>query len=120
MGRSYSRPIAGETPTGTGATYISLSRHSSRTNVDVFVNGTVTFTVDSTVMNILYDTATQSAINLQPNPPDMADPTDADIWDEEIASGSADAAAAINTPIAALRINITAGTGSVRYRIQQT
>ena len=118
MGYSYSRPVIGQTATGTGATYIPLSRHSSRTNVQVVANGTVTFTVDSTLQGIHWDDTALAAVNLQPNNEAWVAPANAD-WMNEIASGSASADVQVNSPIAALRINITAGTGSVSYRIQQ-
>jgi hypothetical protein len=116
---SYSRPIVGTTATGTGATYIVLSRYSELTNINLVANGTVTFTVDSTIDNILWDATALTAVNLQTNDSSMSDPASA-FWVNEVASGSVNASARISTPIFGIRIDITAGTGSVSYQIQQT
>jgi hypothetical protein len=120
MGYSYSRPIVGTTATGTGATYIIVSGHSPRTTINLVANGTVTFTVDSTIQKINWDaTALANCVNLQPNNEAWVAPASA-TWVNEVASGSVDANASLSTPINGIRIDITAGTGSVGYRIQQT
>jgi len=118
MSHSTARPVVGETAAGTGATYIPVNRHASRTNIHIDAIGTVTFTVDSTLDTILWDATALAAINMQPNRGDQVAPASA-FWVNEIASGSADADVQLNAPVAAIRINITAGTGSVGYRIQQ-
>jgi len=112
-----SRPIVGETAAGVGATYIIVDRYQDDINVQVTANGTVTFTVDWTIDNILWDTAAQAAVNLQ-NRPDLVDPASA-AWTNLIGSGGVDAAAQLDNTVFALRIDITAGTGSVAYRIAQ-
>jgi len=121
MGHSRKRPYTGTTPDGTGATYVIVETFLDDTRIHVVANGTVTFTVDSTAQNITYDAAAQAAVNVvQPSDPGRyVAPTAAD-WDNEIASGSVDASVAISDkPIFAVRINITAGTGSVSYTIAQ-
>lgn len=107
---------SGTTPAGTGATYIPLDRTAEPTNVQVTVNGTVTFTVDWTVDSILMGAAGGSnPVNVREGSVAAASAT----WNNLIASGSADANAQISYPVAALRINITGGTGSVNWKIIQ-
>jgi hypothetical protein len=122
MGHTRRRPITGTTPVGVGATYIIVEAAADDTNVQIVANGTVTFTVDSTLQNILYSTAAQAAINLSsPSDPDRyVDPTNA-VWTEQLASAGVDAnVTMVNEPIFALRINITAGVaGSVTYTVLQ-
>jgi hypothetical protein len=118
---SRMRPIVGETPAGTGATYIVVEGYEDDLNIQVNAVGTVTFTVDWTNMNILYDAAARAAVNISPggiNDDRYIAPGDAD-WVQLIASGSADANAQTGFPVFALRINITGGTGSVAYHIAQ-
>ena len=121
MGHSRNRPYTGRTAAGTGITYIIVESFQDDTNIQVLANGTVTFTVDTTIQNITYDAATKAAWNIA-QPTDLGryfDPTAA-TWDNVIASGSVDATVALtNTPIFAVRVNITAGTGSVTYAIAQ-
>jgi len=124
MGHLRKRPITGTTPAGTGATYVVVETALDDMRIHVVANGTVTFTVDSTSQNIMYDATALAAVNVgggnagNPNDRYVA-PASAD-WDNEIASGSADASVAISDkPMFAIRINITAGTGSVTYTIQQ-
>ncbi len=117
---SWSRPIVGTTPTGTGITYIVMNKYDSRSNIQVVANGTVTFTVDTTLDTIHFDDETDPVpVNFQNLSADHVAPASAE-WINLVASGSADAQSQINYPIAAVRLNITAGTGSVTYRIQQT
>lgn len=116
LGRN--RPIVGTTPAGIGATYIVVEGYEDGTNVQVSVNGTATFTVDWTNMNILYDDTALAAINITNDEGRYVAPANAD-WVNLIASGSADANAQIGFPIFAVRINITVGTGSVDYHISQ-
>ena len=121
MGHRRTRPIVGETAAGVGATYIVVDQGQDDTNVQVDAIGTVTFTVDWTNENILYDTAAIAAVNIggyQAEDDRYVDPASAQ-WTELIASGTADADAQFGSPIFALRINITAGTGSVGYVINQ-
>lgn len=125
MGHKRTRPFTGTTPTGTGATYIPVETCFDDMRIHVVANGTVTFTVDSTSQNIMYDATALAAVNVggssgSPNPNDRyVAPASAD-WDNEIASGSIDASVVItDKPMFAVRINVTAGTGSVSYTIQQ-
>ena len=120
MGYSRKRPIVGGTPDGVGATYIVVEAFEDTVNIQTSVIGTVTYTVDWTNQNILYDTAALAAVNLN-QPADTSryfDPAGAD-WVNFIASGSADANGQLQFPVFALRINITAGTGSVDYTVTQ-
>lgn len=116
MGHTRIRPIVGQTPTGTGATYIPIGYGSDSVRVQVIANGTVTFTVDHTNQNILHGAPV--AVNIvQPNDPDRyVDPASA-TWVNLIATGSASAEAELVAPVFAIRINVTAGTGSVSYHI---
>lgn len=122
MGHSRKRPFTGTTPVGVGATYVIVETCLDDWRVHAVANGTVTFTVDSTSQNITYDAAGQAAVNvaMPTDPGRYVAPTAAD-WDNEIASGSVDASAAVSAkPVFAFRINITAGAaGSVSYTIQQ-
>lgn len=121
MGFSRKRPFTGTTPTGVGASYVIVETCLDDWRVHVVANGTITFTVDSTSQNITYDATDQLAVNvaMPSDPGRYVAPTAAD-WDNEIASGSADASAAVSgKPVFAFRINKTAGTGSVSYTIQQ-
>ena len=118
MGNSRKRPFTGETPAGVGTTVIPVEAFLDNTNVQVIAVGTVTFTVDTTVENVLYDAAAKAAVNVSDDSR-YVDPVDA-VWTNLIASGGVSATAVLNhTPIFAVRINITAGTGSVRYAITQ-
>lgn len=107
------RTISGTTPAGVGETYIPVNRYSDVTNVQVIVTGTVTFTVDWTLDNIRVGAG--SAVNLPANGVDAASAN----WTNLIASGSATAAGQAAFPVDSLRVNITAGTGTVSYRITQ-
>lgn len=118
MGHRRTRPIVGETAAGVGATYIVVDQAADDTNVQVDAIGTVTFTVDWTNQNILHGAPT--AINLvQASDPDRYVAAASAQWTNLIASGAADAAAQLSSPIFAIRIDITAGTGSVGYAINQ-
>lgn len=121
MGHSRKRPYTGTTPVGVGATYIVVETCLDDFRVHCVANGTVTYTVDSTSQNILYDATAQAAVNIgNPNERYVV-PASAD-WDNEIASQvSTDSSVAVsNKPVFAFRINITAGAaGSVTYTIQQ-
>lgn len=111
-----SRVITGQTEDGVGATYIPINRYAENTTIHVIANGTVTFTVDQTLDNIVRAAA---------NPTDISAaravaPADAE-WRELIASGSDDDEyGPAELEAYAIRINITAGTGSVGFRIAQT
>lgn len=115
---SRKRPIVGTTPTGVGATYIIVEAFEDSMNVQVSVNGTVTFTVDWTNMNIMYDANALAAVNITNDDGRYVAPASAD-WVNFITSGSADANAQLQFPVFAIRINITVGTGSVDYHISQ-
>ena len=121
MGHSRRRPFTGVTADGIGIKYIVVEAFEDDTNIQVIANGTVTFTVDVTIENIMYDAATKGAANIASPADDSryVDPTSA-VWTNVIASGIVSATVALaNQPIFAVRINITAGTGSVRYAIAQ-
>lgn len=118
MGHSRSRTIAGQTAAGTGATYIVLEDFVSPINIQTVANGTVTtLTIDSTNQNILYDATALAAVN-------VAQPADSDryvapasaTWDQ---IATAVGFSQLSYPVFAIRINITAGTGSVSYHITQ-
>lgn len=113
------RPIVGSTAAGVGIKYIPVDRYQDDLSIQCDAIGTVTFAVDWTNDNIFFDAATiASAINLQPRE-GLKDPTAA-IWTNLIASGSADVSGTAGFPVMFLRINITAGTGSVNYVINQS
>jgi hypothetical protein len=123
MGHNYlarNRPIVGETPAGVGATYIVVEGYEDDVNIQCTVVGTVTYTVDWTNQNILYDAAAIKAVNVAQvsDPERYVDPASAD-WVNAQASGAVTADTQLGFPVFALRINITAGTGSVRYHITQ-
>jgi hypothetical protein len=120
MGHSRTRPYTGTTPVGVGITYIIVEPKDD-TNIQVIANGTVTFTVDTTIQNITYDAAALSAVNIATglDASRYVAPTAA-VWTNAIASGSVSAVVALTSPIFAVRINITAGVaGSVSYHIAQ-
>lgn len=118
MGHNRTRPIVGQTAAGVGATYIVVDQACDDTRIQVIANGTVTFTVDYTNQNILHGAPT--AVNIvQPNDADRYVAPASATWINGIASGSASAEDELRTPVFALRINITAGTGSVSYHINQ-
>ena len=117
LGRN--RPIVGETPAGVGATYVVVEGYEDDINIQVIANGTVTFTVDWTLQNILYDAAAIAAVNIRNDEGRYVDPASA-VWINEIASGVISAQSTLtDRPIFAFRINVTAGTGSVSYTIAQ-
>lgn len=117
MGHTRRRPFTGETAAGVGITYIPVELLSD-TNIQVVAVGTVTFTVDTTLENIMYDATGLAAVNVSDSSRYIA-PTAAE-WTNVIASAGVTASVALtDTPIFAVRINITAGTGSVRYAIAQ-
>jgi hypothetical protein len=115
---SINRPIVGSTAAGVGIKYIPVDRYNDDLSIQCDAIGTVTFTVDWTNDNIYYNTAAQSAINLQPRE-GLKDPTAA-IWGNLIASGSVDVSGTAGFPVNFLRINITVGAGSVNYVINQS
>jgi hypothetical protein len=121
MGHTRRRPIVGQTAANVvAATYIVVEASSDDTRIQVVANGTVTFTVDSTLQNIMYDAATQAAWNVGGGDPDRYVVPASAVWTEELASGSVSAVVEIiNQPVFAIRINQTAGTGSVSYHILQ-
>ena len=119
MGHTRRRAITGTTPVGVGATYI-IVENLDNTNIQCVANGTVTFTVDSTLQNITYDAAAIAAVNVDNSNGRYVDPASA-VWTLQEASGSITVNTVIvNEPIFALRINVTAGAaGSVTYTILQ-
>ena len=122
MGHTRRRPIVGQTAANVvAATYIVVEASADDTRIQVVANGTVTFTVDSTLQNIMYDATALAAANLNsPSDPDRYVAPASAVWTEELASGSVSAVVElINQPCFAIRINQTAGTGSVSYHILQ-
>lgn len=130
MGSSRRRPIVGRTDTGIGAHYIIVEAFERPINVQVTAEGTVTFTVDWTVQNVLYDVTGKRAVNVAGGDGSADQPvvmTEQDryippanaVWNSLITSGSADAQASIDVPVFAIRIDITVGTGAVAYHITQ-
>jgi hypothetical protein len=107
------RPIRISTPAGTGATYVPIDRTCPNITVQAVVTGTVTFTVDYTGDNII-----RAAANPYDQSEDLVAAASA-AWTNLIASGSSNTSynGALNAT--ALRVNITAGTGSVRLIITQ-
>lgn len=121
MGHTRRRPFTGVTPAGVNATYIVVEASLDDTSITVDPVGAATFTVDYTLDNILFDTAAQAAWNLSManDPGRYVDPGDA-LFTNVIASGAVQAVGSVaNIPIFAIRINQTAGAGSVRYAITQ-
>lgn len=117
---SYSRPVVGSIAAGAVTTVIPLNRYAARSHIQVAITGANTFSIDSTLDNILWDAAPlANAVNLQPNSPEDSDPSTA-AWVEEQASGSASVTLKLNSPVAAIRIVKTVGAGTAEYRVQQT
>jgi hypothetical protein len=121
MSHTRIRPFTGTTPVGVGATYIIVETQPSDTDIQVVANGTVTFTVDTTLQNITYDATALNAVNLQSLESSRYVAPTAAIWTNLIASGSISARAQLtDNAVFAIRINITAGVaGSVTYAITQ-
>jgi hypothetical protein len=121
MRRTRIRPFTGTTPVGVGITYVIVETAPSDTDIQVVANGTVTFTVDTTLQNITYDATALKAANLQNLDPSRYVAPTAAIWTNLIASGSISARAQLtDNAVFAIRINITAGAaGSVTYAITQ-
>lgn len=118
MGHTRKRVITGETPAGVGATYIVVEGFEDTVNIHTQAIGTVTtLTIDWTNQNILYDATALAAVNVNvPNDPGRyVAPTSAD-WNNIV---SAVGATQLQFPVFAIRIDITAGTGSVAYQITQ-
>ena len=115
MGHTRSTPITGETAAGVGTTYIVVDCTEDTVNIQTTAIGTVTtLTIDWTNDNILMGGST--AVNVvMPNDDRFVAPASA-TW-EQIAT--AVGAAQLQFPVFAIRIDITAGTGSVRYAITQ-
>jgi hypothetical protein len=110
--------LVGETPAGTGATYVVVDQYTDDLNIQCQNIGTVTYSVQWTNQNIFWDTAALKAVNVQSRE-NTVNPFNAS-YEALIGSTVDDSAnAQISYPIKGLRINITAGTGSVRYRITQ-
>lgn len=118
MGHTRVKPIVGQTAAGVGATYIVVGS-ADELNIQAIANGTVTFTVDWTNQNILYDATGKAAVNVVTGESARYVAPASAAWVNLIASGSATAAAQFDYPVFAVRINVTAGTGSVSYHITQ-
>lgn len=108
------RTNTGTTAAGIGATYIPINRYVDSTSIQLTVSGTVTFTVDYTLDNIRPGAAA-SAVNAPGNGVAAASAT----WETLVSSGSVGTVASLDVPVDSLRINITAGTGTVSWRIIQ-
>lgn len=118
MGHARRRPIVGRTADGVGAHYIVVEANERPTSVQVVANGTVTFTVDTTIQNILFDSAQTAAVQANAEQ-DRYVAAGSAVWNNLIASGTVSANATIDAPVFAIRIDITAGTGSVSYHVTQ-
>ena len=117
MGYKRTRPYVGRTADGTGAKYIVIEADERPTNIQLVVNGTVTaYTVDWTNQNILFDSKEQSGVNAIAEEDRYTEAGSAvwtQLFDQTATQGQLD------FPAFALRINITAGTGSISYHITQ-
>lgn len=118
MGHSRRRPIVGRTADGVGAKYIVVESFQDDMSAQFVANGTVTYTVDSTIQNILFDSAQQAAVNATAEEDRYVAAASA-IWTNEQATGSVSGIVTLTKVVFAIRINITAGTGSVSYHIAQ-
>lgn len=119
MGHARRRPIVGRTPDGVGAHYIVVESFLDDMSAQFVANGTVTYTVDSTIQNILFDSAQQAAVNATAEE-DRYTAAASAIWTNEVASQvNTDSIATLTKVVFAIRIDITAGTGSVSYHIAQ-
>lgn len=118
MSHSRLRPITGETAAGIGATYIVVEAANEPVNIQTVANGTVTtVSIDWTNQNILYDATALAAVNLSsPSDPERYVAPASATWQT---GAAALGALSLAFPVFAIRINITAGTGSVRYHITQ-
>jgi hypothetical protein len=95
------------TPSGTGATYVPIDRHAKKLTIQAIAIGTVTFTVDYTLDNILPPAAAGGVAAASAD------------WTNLIGSGSSSTSFRGDLQAYALRVNITAGTGSVRLKVAQ-
>lgn len=120
MGHSRKRPITGQTVAGVAIKYVIVEMNDRPTTIQCIANGTITFTVATTIQNIMYDATALAAANLNSPADDdrYVAPTDA-VWTEIEASGIVTTLTSVDTPVFAFRINQTAGTGSVTYTILQ-
>lgn len=118
MGHARRRPIVGRTADGVGATYIVVDGQDD-THVQCIANGTATYTVDYTLQNILFDSAATAAVQGNAEQDRYVAAASAD-WISLIASQvNVNSNASLSTPVFAIRIDITAGTGSVSFHIKQ-
>ncbi len=115
MGHARRKPITGETAAGVGTTYIVVDAAEDTVNIQTTAIGTVTtLTIDWTNDNILMGGST--AVNVvMPDDGRFIAPASA-TWTQ---IATAVGASQLQFPVFAIRIDITAGTGSVRYAITQ-
>ncbi len=119
MSNSTARPVVVSIPAGAITKDIPLNRHADRTTIGVAITGANTYSIDSTLDTVLWDTVALKAVNLQPRTGDVVDTGSAN-WVEELASGSVTASLTLNAPVAAIRIVKSGGAGTAEVRIQQT
>jgi len=86
--------------TGTGTVVIPVDHYAQTLTAQVSVSGTVTFQVEYTC-----------------EPDIRRNGTSAAAWTAFIASGSAAAAGQLETPVTAIRLNVTAGDGTATLRL---
>jgi hypothetical protein len=108
------RSIRITTPAGTGATYVPIDRFPVKAVVQAIAVGTVTFTVDYTNDQII-----RGLTNPYDKSEDIVTAANAN-WTNLIASASASGAFRGDLQAYALRVNITAGTGSVLLIVNQS
>lgn len=102
------------TPAGTGETYIPIDRYSPAITIQCDAIGTITFTVDYTLDDVVRGQANSYDVNNE----NIVAPASAQ-WTNLIASGSADVAYNGSLSARCLRVNRTVGTGQVRIRVSQ-
>lgn len=107
------RPIRVTTAAGVGATYVPIDRFPDNITIQAIVSGTVTFTVDFTNENII-----RAAQNPYDQSEDLVAAASA-AWSNLIASGSSSTSFNGTLSALALRVNITAGTGTVKLIVSQ-
>ena len=115
MGHQGQRVITVTTAAGVGATYIPISRSYEQLNISTTVSGTATYTVDRTLDNIVRSQANSYDVHGET----LTAPASAE-WLNVIAS-QVNVAANFSGEVGgyALRVDITAGTGTVTIRILQ-
>ncbi len=107
------RPIVGETQAGTGTTDIVVGAANTYTMQFQAID-TVTYDVATTVQNILFDGNTANV----PADSNRYISADSAEWETIQASTTSDVQISLGRPIFAIRITISAGSGSVAYHLR--